>query len=259
MVYARGGSPLIEGVRGVSNALPVAPAARISVPQRPSALARGVDDASSLTPGSSLRVRLASPNARTDHLQRVARFVDSAHDALGRAQDSLALGRERLSNGELHLDDLLDAIDREVMRPTFGNSPALKEGVTLAAGTGELDIRPVSTEDLGAIVDHGRSHRLANVRSGQSLDPAGSLGAAQRSLTAAQGEVAGLRSRLDDFRTSSLVPAQRGVLAEVAAAVDTGPASFATVEALAGAVRASMGSSGALVGTSAANVLALLT
>ncbi|MBX3375784.1 MAG: hypothetical protein KF678_02120 [Phycisphaeraceae bacterium] len=205
-----------------------------------------------------LRAAVASSHASISQLQDLSRFVDSASGALDTVQSLLHDGTRRVASGETTWE-LLDQVDQIARAPKLSGESALAEGVTLRAGSHELDIRPVSTLDLGAIVESGRSHRLADVRPGGSLDPLGNRSAALRSIAAAMNEIAGVQSSLRVFRGQALEPLQRTALDDLASKTSTSRFDESDVAGFASDVRARMFSGEAVAGVRPDHALALLS
>lgn len=215
-------------------------------------------DVATLSSSSVLRSRLSVVDGATRHLQSVGLFVDAADTALARTEDLIIAGRDRIASGAGGVDDILTSIDRAVSSPRLGDESALSVGVTVRAGGGAFDVPPVSTADLGAVIDAGRSHRLADARAGGTLDPGANKVGAMRSFDAAAQEVRAVRLGLTAFRSESLEPAQRAALGSLRDMMATGPVGPRDAEALAMRVRAGLSNGGALSGADATNVLALL-
>lgn len=207
---------------------------------------------------SPLRASVAASHASINQLQDLSRFVDSASGALDTVQSLLCDGTRRISSGET-TRDLLDQFDQVARAPKLSGESVLAEGVTLRAGSHELDIRPVSTLDLGAIVEAGRSHRLADVRPGGSLDPLGNRSAALRSIAAAMNEIAGVQASLCVFRGQVLEPMQRASLDCLASKANTSRFDESDVAGFASEVRARMFSGEAVAGVRPDHALALLS
>jgi hypothetical protein len=256
-IAAGRGCPLIEGLGRIASAAPIKRVTALSPPP-PTAPFRSADDARSVSSALSLRIRLATPNAATDHLQRLGAFVDSADAALSSVSDFLAAGRERVVAGDLGVDDILSAVDAAASVPRFNGQPALFEGVSLRMHASELDVRPIRTDELGAVIERGRTHRLGDLRSGGSLDARAHRSVALRSIEAAAGEIVGVQSRIADFRMFSLASAQREVLCTFRRLADTGPSSPLEAQALSRHVRETAVRPEALSDMHTAHVLALL-
>lgn len=236
-----------------------APIAAGLAPTRPPPMFSAADDASSLPAAASLRVRLARTHDESVRLQRVTAFADAADAALGETQELLDRAHGQIGAGS-PVDDTLASIDAATARPLAQGAPFLHDGITLDSGIGSFDVRPVSASDLGAVIDGGRSHRLIDLRTGGSLDSRAHPGAALRSADAARGEVAAVRASLGEFRASSLVPAQRGTVADFRAGADAGTLGAAEADGAARDIRNALArsASGALTGSRAESVLHLL-
>ncbi len=166
-----------------------------------------------------------------------------------------------MSQDEPSIDGFLSAIDEAASRTIFAGAPTLQAGITLSAGPRSLELRPVSSSDLGAIVDSGRSYRLIDVRSGGMLDARTNPGAARRSAGIAMDEVSALRSQLRDFRSTALEPARieaASALSAIQGSISEQDAQAAAAGARAGLLNRTASRVG-MAADSAQNVLALLT
>lgn len=213
----------ITSINPVSPTAPVMPAAGIAPATSAFAIRRGADDASSLISGSSLKVRLAGTHADSLRLAETAAAVDVADQALASAHGALQFARSLIGNPDQDIDATLSSVQALTGGAQVRGVAILHEGTTLRAGASTLDVRPVSIDDLGAIVDKGRSHRLTDLRSGGTLDARANPDAAGRSADAAMSELSILRAGLQSFARDSVFPAQRAGLAEFGAIAGASP------------------------------------
>jgi hypothetical protein len=254
----------MAGIEGIS---PLAPVGALSLAAQSMRVQSGgarPNDALQAA-ASPLRVRLAEPHERSVQLHRTMSIIDSADAALERTHSLLIGAREAAGREGVRLeDDPLDAwlmrIEETTTQPIAGSGP-LNQGSRLVAGDWDLDVRPLNTSELGAVVWSGRSHRLSDAGAGGPLDhrinPTGAL----KSIDAAMTEVSGVRASLREFRAQAVVPAQRDSVAAVRAITDTGPSSVNEVAPIAAGLRATMfdgGSWARLAAHDPARVLSLL-
>jgi hypothetical protein len=211
---------------------------------------RATDNASGLPSGSSLKVLLAGPHAESNRLFETARAVDVADQALSSAQGLLNQGI---------IDPILNSLDKVTGSARAGGISFLHEGTTLKAGGSTLDVRPVSTNDLGAVIEFGRSHRLADLRAGGPLDARANPDAARRSTQAAITEVAAVRSQLQSFGTASVGPAIQDGLAVFRSITGASPVTTNDAPAIrAGLLGHALSAPSTLTGSSPEGVLRLL-
>lgn len=204
------------------------------------------------------RAVFASAHACTEQWQEQLRFVDVASESLATIQDVLNEGAAGLAAGGPPAVGLLERIDQVAQIPCLAGEPALAQGVTLRVGASELSLRPISTLEIGAVIDTGRSLRLADVRAGGPLDPVGNPSGAMRSMSAAMQDVSGAAAALLAFRSRVLEPIQAAALSKLAEGAGVAPASARGALELAADVRSRLSTGAALAGAAAERVLVLI-
>jgi hypothetical protein len=217
-------------------------------------------DSYSPSTSTSLRFRVARVHDESTRLARTTAIADAADHSLAQTQGLLERAHSMIHTERAPIDGILSAIDDTTARPRVDGVAVLHEGLTLSSDRGDLDIRPMNTTSLGAVVDSGRSHRLSDLRTGGSLDPRTNPGAALRSTSGAMREVQAMRDQLGNFRDSVLVPAQYQTMTATRTLAGAGPVTDGNAEA-ARVRHALTGAHGAaaLASTNFASVLNLLS
>lgn len=244
----------IEGNLSIRPGAPVGGKSNISSVQRISPAARAADTATFAS--SAAQQRAGAPHAAGQKLARAGAAVDVASFGLERTQSLLVKARDSIGTDEF--DGYLRAIDEHADSVTFEGVPLLREGAVVTAGGDTMHVRPMTTMDLGAIVESGRSFRLYDTRHGGALDARINPSAAQRSTGIAIDEVTAARTRLDQFRQGTIGPARVSAAAQtVGLPVNEGAASSAAMGAR--GLLLSGGAAGALRVSSPEAVLSLLS